>query len=155
MNWVFTSLSGLLFNCPSWIFYMLYCNSGAFLRLIILLKFYVPSRDFSFKVLQNFIVYESAEDRNLRALFNRVKNSSSCNIFTKTKHYVTFAHSYFHHHGDYISAEKFFFVRQVLLYFTISRTFISVIDLAILHFACHFFSFLVHSIFIFFVVVLT
>ena len=28
---------------------------------------------FSFKVLQNFIVYESAEDRNLRAFFNRVK----------------------------------------------------------------------------------
>ena len=31
---------------------------------------------FSFKVLQNFIVYESAEDRNLRAFFNRVQNSS-------------------------------------------------------------------------------
>ena len=30
---------------------------------------------FSFKVLQNFIVYESAEDRNLRAFFNRVQNS--------------------------------------------------------------------------------
>ena len=28
---------------------------------------------FSFKVLQNFIVYESAEDRNLRAFFNQVK----------------------------------------------------------------------------------
>ena len=28
---------------------------------------------FSFKVLQKFIVYESAEDRNLRALLNRVK----------------------------------------------------------------------------------
>ena len=28
---------------------------------------------FSFKVLQNLIVYESAEDRNLRASFNRVK----------------------------------------------------------------------------------
>ena len=28
---------------------------------------------FSFKVSQNFIVYESAEDRNLQALFNRVK----------------------------------------------------------------------------------
>ena len=28
---------------------------------------------FSFKVSQNFIVYESAEDRNLRAIFNRVK----------------------------------------------------------------------------------
>ena len=38
---------------------------------------------FSFKVLQNFIVYESAEDRNLWAFFNRVKNSLSCNIFTK------------------------------------------------------------------------
>ena len=28
---------------------------------------------FSFEVLQNFIVYESAEDRNLRAFFNGVK----------------------------------------------------------------------------------
>ena len=38
---------------------------------------------FSFKVLQNFIVYESAEDRNLRAFFDRVKNLLSCNIFTQ------------------------------------------------------------------------
>ena len=38
---------------------------------------------FSFKVSQNFIVYESAENRNLRAFFNRVKNSLPCNIFTK------------------------------------------------------------------------
>ena len=30
---------------------------------------------FSFKVSQNFIVYESAEDRNLRAIFNRVKKN--------------------------------------------------------------------------------
>ena len=35
---------------------------------------------FSFKVSQNFIVYESAENRNLRAFFNRVKNSLSRNI---------------------------------------------------------------------------
>ena len=38
---------------------------------------------FSFKVLQNFIVYESAEDRNLRAFLNRVKTSLPYNIFTK------------------------------------------------------------------------
>ena len=38
---------------------------------------------FSFKGLQNFIVYESADDRNLRAFFNRVKNSLSWNIFNK------------------------------------------------------------------------
>ena len=38
---------------------------------------------FSFKVSQHFIVYESAEDRNLRVFFNRVKNSLTCNIFTK------------------------------------------------------------------------
>ena len=44
---------------------------------------------FSFKVLQNFIVYESAEDRNLRAFLNRVKNSLSCNIFTKLYFIVT------------------------------------------------------------------
>ena len=52
---------------------------------MILLKFHVPSRDliFSLKVSQNLIVYESAEDRNLRAIFNRVKNALSCNIFTK------------------------------------------------------------------------
>ena len=30
---------------------------------------------FSFKVSQNFIVYESAEDRNLRGICNRVKNN--------------------------------------------------------------------------------
>ena len=30
---------------------------------------------FAFKVSQNFIVYESAEDRNLRAIFNRVKKN--------------------------------------------------------------------------------
>ena len=29
---------------------------------------------FSFKVSHNFSFYESAEDRNLRAFFNRVKN---------------------------------------------------------------------------------
>ena len=33
MNCAFTSLSGLLFNCPSWIFYMLYYNSRALLGL--------------------------------------------------------------------------------------------------------------------------
>ena len=32
MNCAFTSLGGLLFNCPSWIFYMLYYNSRALLR---------------------------------------------------------------------------------------------------------------------------
>ena len=37
---------------------------------------------FSFKVSQNFIVYRSVEDRNLRAFFNRIKISVSCNIFT-------------------------------------------------------------------------
>ena len=31
---------------------------------------------FSFKVSQNFIVYESAEDRNLRGIFNRVKKKT-------------------------------------------------------------------------------
>ena len=39
------------------------------------------------------------------------------------------------------SLRKKFFVRQVLLYFTISITFIPVINLAILHLACHFFFF--------------
>ena len=38
---------------------------------------------FSFKVSQNFIVYESAEDRNLRAIFNPEKKTLFCNIFTK------------------------------------------------------------------------
>ena len=36
---------------------------------------------FSFKVSQNFIVYESAEDRNLRAIFNRVKKKIYLAIF--------------------------------------------------------------------------
>ena len=63
--------------------YFMCCTTtvGFFWGIIILLKFHVPSRDFfSFKVLQNFIVYESAEDRNLPAFFNRVKNSLSCII---------------------------------------------------------------------------
>ena len=38
---------------------------------------------FSFKVLQIFIVYESAKDRNLRAFFSQVQNALSCNIFSK------------------------------------------------------------------------
>ena len=50
---------------------------GLFWCIIIILKFHVPSRDF---FLQSFIVYESAEDRNLRGFFNRVKNSLPCNI---------------------------------------------------------------------------
>ena len=81
MNCSFTSLGALLFNCPSWIFYMLYYNSRAFLRCNNSSK--IPCTKpwfFSFKVSQNFIVYESAEDRNLRAFFKRVKNSLSCNI---------------------------------------------------------------------------
>ena len=36
---------------------------------------------FSFKVSQNFIVYESAEDRNLWAIFNRVKKMHYLAIF--------------------------------------------------------------------------
>ena len=32
VNFAFTSLDGLLFNCPSWIFHMMYCNSRALLR---------------------------------------------------------------------------------------------------------------------------
>ena len=36
---------------------------------------------FSFKVLQIFIIYESAKDKNLRAFFSRVRNALSCNIF--------------------------------------------------------------------------
>ena len=43
------------------------------------------------------------------------------------------------------SLRKNFFVRQVLLYFTISITFIPVINLAILHLACHFFFFFFFS----------
>ena len=37
---------------------------------------------FSLKVSQNFISYESAEDRGF-LIFDRVKNALSCNIFTK------------------------------------------------------------------------
>ena len=63
---------------------MLYYNSRAFLRCNNSSKIFLyQAVTFSFKVLQNFIVYESAEDRNLRAFFNRVKISLSCNIFTK------------------------------------------------------------------------
>ena len=36
---------------------------------------------FSLKVWQIFIAYESVEDRNLRAVFSRVKNALSCSIF--------------------------------------------------------------------------
>ena len=38
---------------------------------------------FPFKVSQIFIVCESAEDRNIRAIFSRLKNALSCSIFTK------------------------------------------------------------------------
>ena len=64
--------------------YFVCCTTtvGFFWGIIILLKFHVPNRDFfSFKVLQNFIVYESAEDKNLRAFFNRVKNYYLFKIF--------------------------------------------------------------------------
>ena len=62
----------------------LYYNSRVFLRYNNSSK--IPWRKpwfLSFKVSQNFIVYESAEDMNLRVIFNRVKNTLSCNIFTK------------------------------------------------------------------------
>ena len=49
----------------------------------IILKFHVPRHDFFFKVLQIFISYESAKDKNLRAFFSRVQNASSCNIFNQ------------------------------------------------------------------------
>ena len=32
VNFAFTPLNGLLFNCPNWIFYMLYYNSRALLK---------------------------------------------------------------------------------------------------------------------------
>ena len=38
---------------------------------------------FFFKVLQMFIIYESAKDRKLQALFSWVQNASSCNIFNQ------------------------------------------------------------------------
>jgi len=38
---------------------------------------------FFLKVLQIFIIYESAKDRNLRAFFSRVQNALSCNIFNQ------------------------------------------------------------------------
>jgi len=77
MNCAFTSLGGLLFNFPSWIFYMLYYNSRALLRYNDSSKISCTKPWFF-----HFIFYESAEDRNLHASFNRVKNSLSCNIFT-------------------------------------------------------------------------
>ena len=53
---------------------MLYYNSRA------LLRYNDSSKHFKYQAV---IVYESAEDRNLRAFFNRVKDALSCNIFTK------------------------------------------------------------------------
>ena len=38
---------------------------------------------FFFKVLQFFVIHESAKDRNLRAFFSRVQNALSCNIFNQ------------------------------------------------------------------------
>ena len=35
---------------------------------------------FFWKVLQIFIIYESAKERNLRAFYRRVQNALSCNI---------------------------------------------------------------------------
>ena len=70
VNFAFISLDGLFFNCPSWIFYMLNYNSRALLRYN---NSIYQAMIFSFKVSPNFIVYKSAEDRNLRMIFNRVK----------------------------------------------------------------------------------
>ena len=68
VNFAFTSLDGLLFNCPSWI--SLRYNNSIYQVVI-----------FSFKVSPNFIVYESAEDRNLRVIFNRAKKMHYLAIF--------------------------------------------------------------------------
>ena len=54
---------------------------GLYWSIMILLKFHVPSGDFSLKVSQNFNVYESAEDGKLRAIFNRVKKKHYLAIF--------------------------------------------------------------------------
>ena len=41
---------------------------------------------FVLKVLQIFIIYESAKDRNLRAFFRRVQNALSCNILKQIEY---------------------------------------------------------------------
>ena len=41
---------------------------------------------FFLKVLQIFIIYGSAKDRNLRAFFRRIQNAFSCNIFKQIKY---------------------------------------------------------------------
>ena len=46
MNCPFTSLGELLFNCPSWIFHLLYYNSRALLRYNDSSKISCTSRDF-------------------------------------------------------------------------------------------------------------
>ena len=69
-----------------------------------------PAVIFSFTVLQNFIVYESAEDRNLWAFFNRVKNSLSCNISTNS---IATAMPYLAGKDELVSLNRLFFPRAL------------------------------------------
>ena len=71
MNYAFASLNALLFHFPSWSFYVLYYDSRAFLRhntssMVLCTKLWF----FSFKVLQIFIVHESAAKMGI---FGRLK----------------------------------------------------------------------------------
>ena len=60
------------------IFYMLYYNSRALLKYN---NSIYQAVIFFFKVSQKFIVHESAEDRNLRVIFNREKKMHYLAIF--------------------------------------------------------------------------
>ena len=85
--------------------FFIWCTTtvGLYWGIIILLKFHVPSRDFSVKVLHNFVVYESAVDRNLRTIFNRVKNSLSCNILPNT---IVTGMPYLPAKGEFVSLNR-------------------------------------------------
>ena len=62
--------TGCFLIAQAGIFYMLYYNSRALLRYN---NSIYQAVIFFFKVSQKFIVHESAEDRNLRVIFNREK----------------------------------------------------------------------------------
>ena len=80
MNSTFASLGGLLFNCPSWIFYMLYYNSRALLRCNNSSKIPCTKPRFFPSKLRKVSLFMKVLKK--KAFFNQVKNSFSCNIFT-------------------------------------------------------------------------
>ena len=106
MNCAFTSLiSELFFNCPSLIFY----NAVLFWGINIFQNSMYQAMLFFFKVLQIFIIYESAKDRKLQAFFGWVQNASSCNIFNQVLYCNWPGCLYLPAKDELVSLNRFFF----------------------------------------------